>query len=121
MASKFIKKARRFVEDLLFVTVPVTKASSSNDVRVESQPCDADLTYRSLRRRPKGGPLYPLLDSEPRRPPLPVALPTLYHIDELESLMSKTHALCTEMERNSSEIDDLEQRMNEDNHLFNIR
>jgi len=42
----------------------------------------------------------------------PPALHTL--INELEDLISKTHTLCNEMKRNSSEIDDLEKRLSGD-------
>ena len=139
MTPKVIKKTLRFLENLLFIrvqepTFDVSRVRSLNDITLESQPYEGDfkedLKYGSL-RFPKKGPVYPLFESdssvarmsspqpqsaqgvEPSAPPpLPTlpTLPTLLHVDELENLIFKTQTLCQEMERNSAEIDDLEER-----------
>lgn len=85
MDSKLFKKAKRFIGDLIFITIPISKAESFNDARVESQPYVDEFKYTSLRRPKK----------QEFHPPMP-ALPTLIHMDELELLVSK-------MEENSAE------------------
>jgi len=131
MTPKLIKKTLRFFEDLIFIKVPIPTDStysptasacpdiprtrSYNDLTIESQPYEDDLNYRSL-RLPKKVKIYPELGSglpvgkQPTSNFIPT-LPTLLPMNGLEDLISKTHTLCNEMERNSSEIDDLEKRL----------
>ncbi len=129
MVHKFIKKTLRFLENLIFITVspspspsPLRARSLDNLHTIEEQPYyNDDLKYRSLRLHKKA-PIYPLLSEKdlPASPPMST-FPTLHHVTELENLISKTHDLCHEMERNSVEIDDLEKRMSEDSLSITIK
>ncbi len=142
MIPKPIKKALRFFENLLFITVQdapsnspsnpppsnILRYRSCNDLTVESQPCD-DLMYASLRFPKKKAPTCHELEAGVSpgsnlpteqqltfnlNNPCSPALPVLLHMNELEDLISK-------MERNSSEIDKLEKRVSADSIPLSIK
>ena len=136
MTPKLLKKTLRFFEDLIFVKVhepcQIAKVRSCEDLTLDQDQPEllSVRNYRSLTRPSKKKvPKDPDLEagySVPIPPPLR-DLPTLKNINELEDMVAQKEPepvirpsndlehlkdLINRMERNSSEIDELEKGTN---------